>query len=89
MNNNARNAYLGASVNTVSVDTSLPPVELDGAVLVSATTVDPHDTPWPFGPDADAVAPERVTDRGLVQLVPYHAWANRGPSTMRVWMPVS
>lgn len=80
---------LGASVNTVSVDTSLPPVELDGAVLVSATTVDPHDTPWPFGPDADAVAPERVTDRGLVQLVPYHAWANRGPSTMRVWMPVS
>ncbi|WP_425546271.1 hypothetical protein [Agrococcus versicolor] len=24
-----------------------------------------------------------------VALVPYHAWARRGPSTMRVWMPTS
>jgi hypothetical protein len=24
-----------------------------------------------------------------VPLVPYHDWANRGPSTMRVWLPVS
>jgi len=29
-----------------------------------------------------------VRDRGLVPLVPYASWANRGPSTMRVWMPV-
>jgi DUF1680 family protein len=24
-----------------------------------------------------------------VQLIPYHDWANRGPSTMRVWLPSS
>jgi hypothetical protein len=24
-----------------------------------------------------------------VALYPYHDWANRGPSTMRVWMPVA
>ncbi|MEV0173917.1 hypothetical protein AB0I00_22695 [Streptomyces sp. NPDC050803] len=22
-------------------------------------------------------------------LVPYHSWANRGPSTMRVWLPTT
>jgi hypothetical protein len=22
-----------------------------------------------------------------VPLIPYHRWANRGPSTMRVWLP--
>ena len=25
---------------------------------------------------------------GGLTLVPYYAWANRGPSTMRVWLPV-
>ncbi|WP_346335416.1 hypothetical protein [Microbacterium testaceum] len=29
----------------------------------------------------DAAAP--------VALVPYHDWGNRGPSTMRVWIPTS
>jgi uncharacterized protein len=24
-----------------------------------------------------------------VPLVEYHAWANRGPSTMRVWLPTT
>ena len=24
-----------------------------------------------------------------VAMVPYHAWGNRGPSTMRVWLPVA
>ncbi|HWU29695.1 MAG TPA: hypothetical protein VN041_11485 [Microbacterium sp.] len=24
-----------------------------------------------------------------VALVPYHSWAQRGPSTMRVWLPTS
>lgn len=25
--------------------------------------------------------------RGVVTLIPYHSWASRGPSTMRVWIP--
>ncbi|MEX1134827.1 MAG: hypothetical protein WED83_08295 [Acidimicrobiia bacterium] len=29
------------------------------------------------GPDVD------------VPLVPYHHWANRGPATMRIWIPVT
>jgi len=38
---------------------------------------------WPYGP-----AGERPVERtASVPLIPYHDWANRGPSTMRVWIP--
>jgi DUF1680 family protein len=38
---------------------------------------------WPYGdPPAERGARHALT------LIPYHTWANRGPSTMRVWMPV-
>jgi DUF1680 family protein len=40
---------------------------------------------WPYGaPDAAAEG-----DGILIPLVPYHSWANRGPSTMRVWIPTA
>jgi uncharacterized protein len=38
---------------------------------------------WPYGPVPTAEVGEPVD----IPLVPYHAWANRGPSTMRVWLP--
>jgi DUF1680 family protein len=38
---------------------------------------------WPYGSDE-----EQGSGRAeRVQLVPYFSWANRGPSTMRVWLP--
>jgi DUF1680 family protein len=42
--------------------------------------------------DSEAVADfgsEGPSDWVDVQLIPYHDWANRGPSTMRVWLPSS
>jgi DUF1680 family protein len=78
---------LGAGVNHVRVRTDQPPVEQDGAVLVPAVTLDLDEPAWPYVPDAGGVV-RGTTDRGLVPLVPYATWANRGPSTMRVWMPV-
>ena len=43
------------------------------------------DRDWPFSPNLDDhVEPERAS----VNLVRYHAWAARGPSTMRIWIPV-
>ncbi|MFI2755067.1 glycoside hydrolase family 127 protein [Cellulomonas sp. P22] len=75
---------LGAGVNTVVVRTDAAPVERDGAVLVPVATYEPEDGVWPYG---DAPRPHAGASR-LTPLVPYHAWANRGPSTMRVWMPV-
>jgi len=75
-------------VDAVRVDPTLPPVERDGHVLVSGDLVAAfEEAPWPYssggqGHDAEV---ERVE----MPLIPYHAWANRGPSTMRVWLPVS
>ncbi|MEU1532918.1 glycoside hydrolase family 127 protein [Streptomyces fagopyri] len=54
------------------------PVELD----VTATTVRPRRPGWPYG----GAAHEPGESRNL-RLVPYHRWGNRGPVTMRVWLP--
>jgi DUF1680 family protein len=70
------------------IDTSASPEEqidgdgLGGIMLsVPARTVS-GDGPWPYGaPRWAARAPESTT------LVPYHLWGNRGPATMRVWLP--
>ncbi|QXT62620.1 glycoside hydrolase family 127 protein [Tessaracoccus palaemonis] len=40
--------------------------------------------PWPYGPDAAVAEGDAEFD---ITLVPYHSWANRGPVTMRVWVP--
>ncbi|GEN81609.1 hypothetical protein N867_15275 [Actinotalea fermentans ATCC 43279 = JCM 9966 = DSM 3133] len=81
---------LGADVAGVRVCTDEPPAERGGRVLVRASLVDAAadvDEAWPYGP-----GPGRSTRDpevgGQVGLVPYHSWANRGPSTMRVWLPV-
>lgn len=82
---------LGTDVNEVTVRTDVAPVERDGEVLVPASTLDLEDTGWPYGSDLlvdGAPVAGGAEDRGLVRLVPYHQWAGRGPSTMRVWMPV-
>jgi uncharacterized protein len=39
---------------------------------------------WPYG--ANEARPSSRTT--AVDLTPYFSWANRGPSTMRVWLPV-
>ncbi|WP_217616695.1 glycoside hydrolase family 127 protein [Cellulomonas sp. GbtcB1] len=76
---------LGTDVGLARVDTGIAPEARDGAVTVRARTVDVPEGDWPYADrpaEAGADAPREVP------LVPYHAWGNRGPSTMRVWMPV-
>ena len=41
------------------------------------------ETDWPYGASVDPA--RRSSDE--IELVPYFSWANRGPSTMRVWIP--
>jgi hypothetical protein len=44
------------------------------------------DAAWPYArPETPAATGMTAT----VALVRYHEWAERGPSTMRVWIPVS
>ena len=76
---------LGDDVSSARVQVEGEPIERDGDVLVPVATEDLDDRPWPYlAPDA-ARASAGVPR--LVPLIPYHRWANRGPSTMRVWMP--
>ncbi|MNU02028.1 hypothetical protein D3C72_2456110 [compost metagenome] len=44
------------------------------------------DAGWPYGERRDGVGAAASVE---VPLVPYHEWAERGPSTMRVWIPAA
>ena len=80
-------------VSLVEIDGAVPPREVDGRVVVRLRpkAEDGAISPWPYGSDADV---DVDSDSGGstpvdVPLIAYHDWANRGPSTMRVWIPVS
>ncbi|GEK23361.1 hypothetical protein CXY01_38810 [Cellulomonas xylanilytica] len=75
----------GTDVSDVRLDLGAGVREVDGRVLVTVATVPPADGPWPYGdPSGLPDAP-----RSEVPLIAYHDWANRGPSTMRVWLPLA
>ena len=63
-----------------------PTVGEGGAVSVPMLSIGLPDRAWPFAADTAAVA---VGGSTQVPLVPYNRWGNRGPSTMRVWIPTS
>jgi DUF1680 family protein len=75
---------LGAPVEDVRVDPSQPPRDHDGAARVLAGTLPVEEPAWPYGSPGPAGTPALRE----VALVPYHSWGNRGPATMRVWLPV-
>lgn len=75
----------GHDVGEVAVLPDVPPVEDGGRVWMSVTTRGSAPDGWPYGTEA-TVAPAAA---GRVALVAYHDWGNRGPSTMRVWMPIA
>lgn len=80
----------GNDVAMVRVRTDEPPREEGGRVLVPTRAVELADTDWPYAAEPDAGALLRSAEQErFVPLVPYQSWANRGPSTMRVWMPTA
>jgi uncharacterized protein len=72
-------------VADVAVDAAVAPRQVDGAVVVRLRAAPASDGAWPYGAPAAADVGEGVD----VPLVAYHDWATRGPSTMRVWVPVA
>jgi len=75
------------TVDELRVDTGQPPRLVDGRVVVRCRRVHPHEHDWPYLASAAESAPVADEEPVEVPLVEYHAWANRGPSTMRVWLP--
>lgn len=73
---------------------ALESVDLLGTPLEDSDFADVRVDPVvPPRVDADGVVVTLVDDRrgrrGEVRLVPYHRWAERGPSRMRIWLPVA
>ena len=79
---------LGDDVATARVLTDVPPVDDAAGVRVPVRRAALVDEDWPYGQAPAGGAAPSDTET-LVPLVPYHSWAERGPSTMRVWMPVA
>lgn len=79
----------GREVDAVRVDPSADPEDGQGDTVrvpgELAAPDEPPPTAWPYSPLGRA-AGHTAEPTGIV-LVPYHSWANRGPSTMRVWLP--
>jgi DUF1680 family protein len=76
----------GGDTEVLTVDPTVAPRDVDGDVLVSARITQPEEPTWPY---VDAPRSDRLSDPIDVALHPYHDWGNRGPSTMRVWLPAS
>jgi DUF1680 family protein len=86
----------GVDVCDIVVHVADPPVERDGRPIVRLTTATPSDRGWPYLPvapgDDAGEGDDGPVERGATVdavLTPLHAWAHRGPSTMRVWLPAT
>ncbi|WP_369130394.1 glycoside hydrolase family 127 protein [Modestobacter roseus] len=79
----------GASVEDVRVAAgALPRSSGDGAVVDAVLVRTPAAGPGGFGATYRSAPPELLPVRRVrLPLVPYHRWAQRGPSTMRVFLP--
>jgi DUF1680 family protein len=75
----------GATVNDIRLSADPQLASAGGVTTVQVQRVVHADESWPYSdsPEEEAGGVERV------ELIPYHHWANRGPSTMRVWLPVT
>jgi uncharacterized protein len=72
-------------VAAVRLDPAVAPRDADGSVVVRLRHAEPAIRAWPYAaPGAGQADDGEELD---VPLVPYHDWAERGPSTMRVWLP--
>jgi len=81
----------GRDVGDLELDPTAGVRSADGGALVRARLVD-QPAPGPGGPGAMPYAasgpPVREGRPVDVRLRPYHRWAERQPTTMRVWLPV-
>jgi DUF1680 family protein len=74
----------GVEMDMIRVDPGRDLEESDGGIVAPGRLVDVEDKRWPYAATAGDTA--AGTDLSI-PLTPYHYWANRGPSTMRVWVP--
>ncbi|KQQ21928.1 hypothetical protein C1I63_06085 [Rathayibacter caricis DSM 15933] len=76
-----------ADVSTLRLDTGVEPRTVGSDVQVRLISIAPVEGTWPYSSSPSASS--RVEGHWPVSLTPYYDWAERGPSTMRVWIPVA
>ncbi|WP_241160989.1 glycoside hydrolase family 127 protein [Plantibacter sp. PA-3-X8] len=75
------------AIARIEVGEGVVPVEdADGRLSIELRTRSLADTAWPYG---DAFAGSGPDETFTASIAPYHSWAERGPSTMRVWIPIA
>jgi DUF1680 family protein len=72
-------------VADVILDPSVSPSEEGGEVFVTVRRRTVDDAAFPYTTESGA----RTGEPLRVRLVRYHDWAERGPSTMRIWLPTT
>jgi uncharacterized protein len=75
----------GQELDDLRVDLTALPQESPYGVTLSGRLGRPAAATWPYAGNPHWILSHPVP----VRLVPYHRWARRGPSTMRVWLPTS
>ena len=75
----------GYTVNDLKLEQTVAPVRTAEGTAVSVILRQSSTTKWPYAQKLPAAAETTVT----LNLKPYFAWGNRGPATMRVWMPTA
>jgi DUF1680 family protein len=79
----------GATIDDVLVDTaSAPLADGDGASVTAVVTAPERGAPGVLPFTATPATPPSAGATELA-LIPYHRWAERGPSTMRVFLPTA
>jgi DUF1680 family protein len=73
----------GLGAGDVAIDAAAPLVATERGAKASLVATGDHAVGWPYGEEADG----EPAPLGEVDLIPYYQWANRGPSTMRVFIP--
>ena len=77
-----------AGLDTIRLDPSMLPTEDQDTVRVTGRAVALADDTWPYTTTpGNRAGPDGPGDVEL-PMRPYHQWAERGATTMRVWIPV-
>jgi uncharacterized protein len=74
----------GWNVNDITADPDSIATD-EGAAAIDVYRRSRDAGEWPYYAEPNEKEGERVQAR----LIPYHQWANRGPSTMRAWLPLA
>jgi DUF1680 family protein len=83
----------GRALRDLRVSRTAAPVAAEGGTAAIAGVIRKGDplgpeahgaNPWPYGKPANGALPEGA----VVSLSPYYQWAERGPSQMRIWLPL-